>query len=154
MALALVFIAGVTDGIDGYLARHFAWTSRLGAYLDPIADKLLLVSLYIVLGMRGVVPLWLMWLVLGRDVVILGMIAFAFVFTSIRSFPPSVWGKISTIIQMGAAVALLGGRAFELGLERTWFQTFAVWTTAAVTIWSGVHYTWLGLKRLRHPNVG
>ena len=65
LALVLVFVASVTDGIDGYLARHFAWTSRLGSYLDPIADKLLLVSLYIVLGIAGVVPIWLMWLVLG-----------------------------------------------------------------------------------------
>ena len=77
-ALVLVLIAGATDALDGYLARQFGWTTRLGAYLDPIADKLLLVSVYIMLGVDRAIPYWLVWVVLGRDVLILAMVGIAF----------------------------------------------------------------------------
>src|SRR5579884_2669095 len=103
LALLLLFAAGVTDGIDGWMARRFGWLSRLGAMLDPAADKALLITLYLVLGLTSVVPLWLTALVLGRDIFIVSMVAVGLAFTTVRNFPPSVAGKISTIVQISAA---------------------------------------------------
>lgn len=78
-AFALMFIAGVSDGVDGYLARRFNWQSKLGATLDPLADKLLIVSIFIVLGVKGVVPQWLVLVIVIRDLVIVsGLMVYRF----------------------------------------------------------------------------
>lgn len=66
----MFFIAGVSDALDGFLARHFGWTSRLGSLLDPMADKLLMTAMYFTLGLMGHLPVWLIALVIGRDIVI------------------------------------------------------------------------------------
>jgi len=148
LALALVFVAGATDAVDGFLARHFAWTTRLGAYLDPIADKLLLVCVYVMLAVDSVVPRWLVWLILGRDVLILGMVAWGFLFTRIRSFPPSIWGKASTFLQIVTALVLMGTHAFPSQIPQGTLQHGLVLITAAATIWSGVNYSWRGIRML------
>ena len=70
LALILFLIAGISDGLDGFLARRFGWQTRLGTYLDPIGDKLLLIGCYLLLGMLKIVPLWLVLLVIGRDILI------------------------------------------------------------------------------------
>ena len=70
-AFTLIFIAGVSDGIDGYLARTYQWQSRLGSILDPLADKLLIVIIFIIMAHKGIIPSWLTTLVIARDVVIL-----------------------------------------------------------------------------------
>ena len=80
-AVVWCFVAGVSDGLDGYLARRFRATSRAGAYLDPIADKLLLSGTYLVLGIDRVIPWWLTALVLGRGLFILICVGFAMLFT-------------------------------------------------------------------------
>src|SRR5688572_32039723 len=103
-ALWLSCVAGFTDGADGFLARRFGSASRLGAYLDPIADKFLLTSLYISFGILRVVPGWLVWLVVGRDVLILLMSGAGLIFTERRDYPPTLWGKLSTVLQIGGAV--------------------------------------------------
>lgn len=139
-AAVLIFLAGCTDALDGYLARHFRWTSRIGAYLDPVADKLLLVTTYIALGVQGAVPAWLVWLVLGRDALILAMVAIAWLFTAVRSFPPSVWGKLSTITQVFTALVVIVDRAF-LTSEYHAFEIFIEMVTATATLWSGFNYT-------------
>jgi cardiolipin synthase (CMP-forming) len=136
-----VFIAGATDALDGYLARRFGWATRLGAYLDPIADKLLLVSVYSMLGVDQAIPYWLVWLVLGRDILILAMVGIAFAFTSIRQFPPSVWGKVSTIIQVLTALVVLANTVSGLA-------TAMIYVTALTTTTSGVDYAWRGVKLL------
>lgn len=147
-ALVLVFIAGATDAMDGYLARRFEWTTRLGAYLDPIADKLLLVSVYVMLGVGRAIPYWLVWLVLGRDVLILAMVGIAFACTSIRRFPPSLWGKLSTIVQVLTALVILADHSS--GLARV-----MIYCTVLATIASGVDYAWRGITQIRqhrsHP---
>ena len=145
-ALLLLFIAGITDALDGRLARRFNWTSRVGAYLDPVSDKLLLVTLYVVLGLQGTIARWLMWLVLGRDVLILTMVSIALVFTPVRDFAPSIWGKLSTVVQVVTALAIIAAHA----LFPSWFglcRTVLVPLTAATTTWSGVHYAWLAWIR-------
>jgi len=103
LAIGLFFTAGITDIIDGALARKMDDTSLFGAYLDPIADKILLSVIYLALALVHDIPWWMLGVVFGRDLLILGMAAYGLLFTSIRKFPPSVWGKISTFFQISAA---------------------------------------------------
>jgi len=152
IALLVVFIAGVSDGFDGWLARRNQWTSRIGAYLDPLADKALLVTLFILLGVTKVIPLWLAILVPARDVFILLMVAAGFLLTKVREFPPSIWGKVSTIIQMGAAVGLIANAAAGFRVPYPLIE-FVIFTTAAATVWSGFDYARSGLTTLRRLRI-
>jgi cardiolipin synthase len=138
----LLWVAGVTDLLDGYLARRFQWTSRFGSYLDPIGDKLMLVSVYVTLGLSGTVPRWLMWLVLGRDALILTMVAIALLFTTVRSFPPSRWGKLSTVVQVMGALIIIATRAYFPDRSPL-VEGIVVPATAVATVGSGLHYVWL-----------
>ena len=148
--LLLCAAAGATDVIDGYLARRFDSRSRAGAYLDPLADKFLLVAVYVALFETGAAPRWMALLVLGRDALILLMAAFALAFTSIRDFPPSRWGKISTTVQVCSALVFMAARAWP-GSSLEWLLPPAIWLTAATTAWSGVDYAVSGRRRLgRH----
>ncbi|HZN26350.1 MAG TPA: CDP-alcohol phosphatidyltransferase family protein [Burkholderiales bacterium] len=147
-ALWLSCVAGVTDGADGFLARRFGWASRIGAYLDPIADKFLLTSLYVCFGISHLIPWWLVWLVVGRDVLILVLAGLGLLLTSRREFPPTLWGKVSTVAQIAAAVIFLCVCAFPFSLAEDLRSAAQVAVTAA-TAWSGVHYTWRALIWMR-----
>lgn len=142
-ALGIFAVAAATDALDGLLARWLHASTRLGAYLDPIADKALLSTAYLVLGVAGLVPWWLVVIVFGRDLLILGMAGAALLFTRYRSFPPSTWGKISTAFQMLAAVVAIVDRAFPNWSIRP-YPLF--WAAAAATLWSGAGYLWRALK--------
>lgn len=135
-ALALSLIAGATDAADGFLARRFGWNTRFGAYLDPIADKLLLTSLYVCFGLLRVVPNWLVWLVVGRDALILLLTAGGMILTGRRDYPPTVWGKISTFIQIGASLVFLA----QCGSPGARLAEVSIWAVAVATAWSGIHY--------------
>jgi cardiolipin synthase len=144
-AAILIFAAGWTDALDGYLARHFQWTSRLGSYLDPLADKLLLITTYAALGLEGAAPVWLVGVVLGRDVLILAFVGIAFLFTKVRSFPPTIWGKLSTVVQIIFGWAIIVERAYFAKVAAPWeWVLFAV--IAVPTAWSGIHYTYIALR--------
>src|SRR5580700_2579535 len=93
LALGILVVAGMSDGLDGLLARQLNQRTPLGAYLDPIADKLLLSSSYFVLALKGKIAWWLTILVLGRDVILLTASAAILVTVCYRPFPPSIWGK-------------------------------------------------------------
>jgi cardiolipin synthase len=147
-ALWLCAAAGVTDGLDGWTARHFGWKSRLGAYLDPVSDKLLLVTVYVTLALAGAAPCWLVGLVLGRDVLILLAVGAALAFTRLRDFPPSFWGKLSTTVQICSAVDFMAARVWPHSLFET-LVPLGVALTAACTLWSGLHYAVSGWRRLR-----
>jgi len=106
-ALILFFLSGMTDTIDGTLARRFNWTSKFGAFVDPIADKTLLTGVFLVLGMRDFIPFWVVFVVIGRDILIL-LAAAALKWTGwLEEFPPSVLGKLSTMIQLLTAGSVL-----------------------------------------------
>jgi cardiolipin synthase len=143
-AIILLFIAGFTDVIDGFLARHFASATPAGAYFDPIADKILLSVIYISLGLSGAMRWWMVAIVFGRDLLILAMAAYGLLFTSFRKFPPSVWGKISTFFQIAAALVVMGDRA---GIPAP--VTLALSLMVAATVFSGLHYAWRGLTMLK-----
>lgn len=106
-ALILFFLSGMTDTIDGTLARRYGWTSKFGSFVDPIADKTLLVSVFLVLGLRDFMPLWVVWVVIGRDVVILCVAAFLKLSGRLGDFPPSIFGKLSTFVQLLTAGSVL-----------------------------------------------
>jgi cardiolipin synthase len=147
-ALALFAAAAATDGIDGYLARRLRAATPAGAYLDPIADKLLLSGVYLVLAVTGTLPWWLVAVIFGRDLLILSSSGVALLVTQLRAFPPSVWGKASTALQILTAVAFLARNAAETPLLAT-LSTALIWPTAALTVWSGVHYAWRGVRLVR-----
>jgi cardiolipin synthase len=131
--------ACATDAIDGELARLFNWRSQAGAYLDPIADKILLSAVYIALGLVSSIPWWLVGIIFVRDILLLVAAGSALVFTKIRQFPPSIWGKISTCFQMLTATVALTAMAFPSLVPHALVNPL-VFATAAATIWSGTHY--------------
>ncbi len=106
-ALLIFAVAGISDGLDGYLAKRNGWETRLGSFLDPVADKLLLVGCYVVLGWVGLLPLWLVLLVLGRDVVIVsGALAFHFLVGRFDA-EPTLISKINTFAQIVLVLAVI-----------------------------------------------
>ena len=143
-AIILLFAAGFTDVIDGLLARHFQISTRVGAYFDPIADKILLSLIYISLAIARAIPWWMVAVVFGRDLLILAMAGYGLLFTSLRKFPPSVWGKISTFFQIAAALVVMGSRA---GIPVP--VTLALYVMIVATVVSGLNYIWRGMGLLR-----
>ena len=142
-ALIVVAIAGASDALDGLLAKRFGWRSWLGGVLDPLADKVLLIASFVSLDLANVIPDWLMWLVVGRDLVIaLGATAYHFLIG--RVVPqPSVLSKITTFIQIICVLALLLKLSGVLPLPDGVADAL-IWLTALATVASGVHYivTW------------
>jgi len=147
-ALVLFALAAVTDVLDGATARSFRVTSQFGAYLDPIADKVLLSGVFLALAGGGYVPWWLVGIILGRDLYLLIAAGLLFRFTSQRKFPPSRWGKASTFVQVLTAVLWMAqNMQYEPALK--FLSVVMLWPCAAFTVWSGVHYTWRGLQLAR-----
>jgi cardiolipin synthase len=117
LALLLVFVAGFSDALDGYLAKKFDWRSRLGGLLDPLADKLLLVSLFVVLALLGLIPAWLASVVIGRDVVIVtGGVTYNFLIGPVVP-EPSRASKLNTLAQLLCIVSVLVQRALQWPME-------------------------------------
>lgn len=146
LALTIAFITGWTDAFDGFLARKLHAESRLGAYIDPCADKLMLSGLFVTMALMHVIDGWIALIVLGRDVVILLMVGAAFAFTKIRSFPPSIWGKGSTAAQILFILAMLIHLA---GYEDTVTLVPLKWLVAALAAWSGLDYMLRAAKLAR-----
>lgn len=141
MALAVCFFAGISDALDGLLARKFGAASRVGAYLDPVADKIFLGGAFLTLALDRKVGLWFATLVISRDVLILLFVAGTFAFTPLRDFPPSNWGKLSTAAQIAfMLVLLLQLNGIPVGI----LVDVMLWLTAALTLWSAIHYAWIG----------
>lgn len=147
-ALWLVVVAGFSDGLDGFLARHFRWRTRLGSYLDPLADKLLLVLVFLALAVSGALP-WVVLVLFGvRDVWILAMVAYAWRATPIREFPPRMIGKMTTVSQIALALTLLVGNAYPSWVPY-WALPLALIVASVLTAVSGVDYTVVALRRYR-----
>ena len=145
-ALLLLAVAGLTDGLDGLAARRLGAVSRLGTALDPVADKVLLVTVYLSLGVAGLIPLWLVWMVVARDVLILAFAGVVLALGKARRFEPSVWGKLSTLVQIVTAVEVIAARVFSSPVLVWWAEILPV-LTAVTTGWSGIHYAWLAFSR-------
>ena len=137
-ALWVAAIAGLTDALDGALARGFGWQSWLGGVLDPLADKLLLVTGYACLWWQGVVPTWLVALILGRDLIIVaGAVAWHRLIDRLEP-EPSLLGKTTTALQIGFLLLCLVSLGSPMEFEPVLPEVALV--TAAATLVSGVHY--------------
>ena len=144
LALAFFVIAGVSDGIDGFLARRFQQESELGTIIDPIADKLLMTTAFIILSIPNVlpamrhlpVPFWVTITVIGRDVLILAVAAAINVITGFRGFRPSWLGKLSTLVQVIAVGLIL----FAAITGYTIYLPTTYTVVAMLAFVSGVHY--------------
>jgi len=147
-ALVVFVTAGITDGLDGLLARRFDQQSQLGTILDPIADKLLLVTAFIVLSMRGVfhaplpkhlpVPFWVTVAVISRDVFIIVGAAAINIMTGFRGFKPSWLGKLNTAVQILAITLIMFGASFPAG---SGYYLPTIYTCVfTLALLSGVHY--------------
>jgi cardiolipin synthase len=142
-ALAIFVVAGLSDALDGWIARRFDLRSELGAYLDAIADKALLVCNYVTLAAVGQVPLFLSLLVVSRDLMIVGAVILCWVMDKPMTIRPHFLSKANTAAQIALVVLLLAALAF--GFETPWF-TAGVWLVAALTLASLAAYfrRWVG----------
>lgn len=136
-ALVLFALAGVSDGVDGFLARYNGWFTRLGAILDPLADKLLVVSVYLALGWEGFIPLWLVAAVIIRDVVIVtGAAAYRLLAGHIEMAPTAA-SKFNTFLQITLVLAVM---LAQLNWLPDWFSETLFYAVLASTVVSGFQY--------------
>jgi cardiolipin synthase len=156
LALAVFVVAGVTDGLDGLLARRFDQRSQLGTVLDPIADKLMLVTAFVVLSMRSVfpqplpshlpVPFWVTVAVISRDVFIVVGAAAINIMTGFRGFRPSWLGKLNTSVQIVSIVAIMFAASIPYGTGYYLPTMYTIVFTLAIL--SGAHYVFFASKLL------
>lgn len=116
-AFAGFLVAGISDGVDGFIARRWNQASRLGAYLDPIADKLLLVSVFVVMGFARELPLWLVVTVVSRDALIVCAVLLSSVMAHPVEVKPLYISKLNTVVQIVLAALVLGELAFSIHLD-------------------------------------
>jgi cardiolipin synthase len=152
IALILFVLAGISDGLDGLLARRLHQQTLLGQYLDPIADKLLLSTLFLVLSILHKIPWKYTVLVFGRDIAILVTSAVLYTIAGLRNFSPSIFGKANTCAQIAAVFFVM---LFEITHFRSvWIaRTVLLWATFLFTAISWVHYAFLVQTRLRSAHA-
>ena len=131
-------LAGASDGIDGYLAKRFDLRTELGAYLDPVADKVLLVSVYAALAVVNVLPATLVIIVVSRDVMIVGGVLIAWVLDNPLEIRPLLVSKLNTTAQITFAAAVLAAKAFAMPLG-PWFDVSAVFVGALTLASAGAY---------------
>lgn len=150
MAAFLIFLAaGISDGVDGYLAKKFNLQSELGAFLDPIADKALLMSIYVALAVTKEIPAVIAILVVSRDVMIVGAFIVAWVMDKPMRIQPHFVSKANTVAQIFLAAAVLGMSAFALDAG-AWFFYILYFGVAALTLASLAVYA---VQWLRHMEI-
>jgi cardiolipin synthase len=144
-ALGLFAVAGFTDFLDGAAARRLKLTTQVGAYLDPIADKCLLSGVFLALAIARIVPRWVVAIIFARDLLILAGTGMVLLLTRIRRFPPSIWGKWSTFIQIVTAVAWMARNAVQTPAMDS-LAELMLWPCLGLTIYSGLDYTVRGIR--------
>jgi len=147
LSFGLFVVAGLTDALDGSIARLLKQRTVLGQYLDPVADKLLLSTLFLVLMHKGLIPARVTVLVFGRDVGILVVAAILYAAVGRREFSPSIFGKANTLAQVATVAAVLLRQ-----LTPVWWVDWACkrlfWATMVLTVVSGLHYAWSASRRV------
>lgn len=138
LAFWLFVAAGISDAVDGFIAKRFNYTSELGSFLDPLADKALLVSVYIVLGIEGHLPRWLVILVVWRDVLIVGGAILYHTLTQRLKMEPLLVSKANTLAQIVLAAYVLASTG--MGMNNGWVLGVLVGTVAVTTVVSGASY--------------
>jgi len=147
-AFGVFLIAGASDALDGWLAKTFDLRTELGAFLDPLADKTLLVSIYVALGVAHAIPPSLAILVVSRDVMIMGGVITSWLLDNPIEIRPLYISKINTTAQIAFAAAVLGAMAF--GLSTAMWFTAGIWIVAALTLASAGAYLGPWIKHMGH----
>ncbi len=144
-ALLVFIVAGISDGLDGFLARLLNQKTRLGAILDPIADKALLVTTFVLLAVLGVIPQWLTVLVVSRDLIIITGFAILVLSDSQIKIEPTYTSKLTTVFQILTVVYFLG---LEYLLFMLFLRDYLIAATALLTLLSCAHYLVIGFRAL------
>jgi cardiolipin synthase len=153
-AFVLLFIAGLTDLLDGMVARATHSHSHVGELLDPVADKVLLSGVFLALAWIGSVQAWFVAIVFGRDVFLLVAAGLMMVFSTTPDLKPDIYGKASTALQILTAGVIVaananGGISSSLGQSEKYF----LWPAAVLTAFSGIHYAWRGVHFRRRVDA-
>jgi cardiolipin synthase (CMP-forming) len=131
-------VAGISDAVDGYLAKSFGWKTELGSYLDPLADKLLVVSIFLALGVDGALPVWLVVTVVSRDILIVIAIMLSWLLGNPMRIRPLAISKANTAAQIVLVATVLADEGFGLGLSMA--RLVMIWVTGALTVASLAAY--------------
>lgn len=151
-AFWLFVIAGASDGLDGFLAKRFGWSSRLGGILDALADKLLLVSTFVCLWWLGMFPWWLVLAILARDlIIVIGATIYNFRIETVQP-EPSLISKLNTFLQI--ALAAVGMVQLGFGGVPDWLLDGLIWSVMLTVLLSGVDYVRVWGRRARHHGSG
>ncbi|MGB5305348.1 MAG: CDP-alcohol phosphatidyltransferase family protein [Gammaproteobacteria bacterium] len=144
-ALIVFALAGFSDALDGFLAKQFNWTSRIGALLDPLADKLLLVSTFVTLAWLGLIAPWLVALVILRDLVIVtGAVVYHMCIEHLEA-EPSLVSKLNTFAQILLVLVVMFSRVFE-NIPGFWMDVLT-YSVLITVVWSGIDYVWTWSRR-------
>ena len=144
-ALLVFLVAGISDALDGFIARRMGFVTQLGGVLDPAADKLLMVSAYVMLTFIGHIPFWLMLAVVFRDLLIVGGYLVVTSVVGAIKMRPSIMSKLNTVAQIVLVIAVLGEQA--AGIDYPVARQALIYMVLATTLISGGHYFWLWIMR-------
>ena len=147
IAFILFLAAGITDAIDGFLAKRFGMSTELGAYLDPIADKAMLVSIYITLGIAQAIPRWLVILVVSRDIMIVGAVILSWVVENPLPLKPLLVSKLNTVAQIALACVVMAALGYEFNADFAEIALIAL--VSVLTLLSVIFYL---AEWMRHMN--
>jgi len=148
LAFLLFLAAAISDGVDGFLAKRFGMKTELGAYLDPLADKVLIVSIYVTLGITGVIPLWIVILVVSRDIMIVSAIILSWLLDKRVTLKPLTVSKLNTVGQIVLALFVLASRGYHFDGEPV--LTILMALVAILTLLSIIFYVG---EWVRHMNA-
>ncbi|HTR57765.1 MAG TPA: CDP-diacylglycerol--glycerol-3-phosphate 3-phosphatidyltransferase [Casimicrobiaceae bacterium] len=149
VAMGIFAFAAITDWADGYLARRWGQTSAFGAFLDPVADKLIVAAALIMLVWLGRADAWLAIIIIGREIAVSALREWMAQLGQARSVAVAFIGKVKTVAQLTAIIALLLYQPLIPGINTIWLGTFALWVAAILTLWSMVHYLRLAAPHIR-----
>jgi cardiolipin synthase len=149
-ALIVILLAGISDGLDGFIAKRFQVQSELGAVLDPLADKILLISSFVMLGLLELIPFWLLVAVVFRDFLIVsGYLAVVLLYGSAKMQPSGI-SRINTVLQIALVIAVLLREVAEW--PAPWLVQILIAVVLVTTLASGIHYVWVwGFGRESRP---
>ena len=151
-AFFIFVLAGLSDAVDGWLAKRYNWQTELGAYLDPLADKLLVVCIFVAMGWQGELPSWLVIAVVSRDLLIITGVLLAWVLDQPVNIRPLVVSKANTFAQLLLTAVVLADTGFALGLGT--LRLVLVWVTLALTLASLWAYTVIWLRHMTGDSPG
>ncbi len=157
-ALLVFVVAGVTDALDGFIARFWHQQSPLGAYLDPMADKLLLTTAYVMLAIPGFnhgtrIPSWVTILVIARDVLLVSVALVMYLALGVKKFPPSILGKLNTVAQVLAVVLVLVSGTFPALRSIELTADTCLFLVAGLTVASGLDYVYRASRLEKKPGA-